>query len=166
MAVVLTSGDANTVEWLNRAGFLVFVLIRPQGSSSDALADTHRAIRVVRLHAEEWKIDRHRIGIMGFELGEPAARAALDFDSGEKNSFDAIDQQSDRPDFAVLDSDGRNAVASAKGSRDVPPVFLAENGDGKVADSWQPRFVDWITALARRSCCGTLVEAFMECLCH
>ena len=167
MAVILIVGNPGaTVEWLNRAGFCVFVLMRPEGSSGDALADTHRAIRMVRLRAEQWKIGRHGIGVMGFESGEPAARAALDFDSGERNSFDATDQISDRPDFAVLDSDGWKAVASAKASRDVPPTFLAEDGDGQPADSWHTRFVDWITDLARRTCCGTLVEAFMECLCH
>jgi hypothetical protein len=122
---------------------------------------------MVRFGDKSWNIDLHWIGVMGFEFGEPAARAALNFDSGERTAFYTIDQMSDRPDFAVLDSSAWDAVKSAKGSRNVPPVFLAEDGDGQPADSWHARFVDWITDMARRSCCGMLVEGnYGECLCH
>jgi hypothetical protein len=166
MAVILTTGSSDMVEWLNRAGFLVLVLSRPEGPPG-YIADIQRAIRMVRARANEWKIDPKRIGVMGFEFGEPAAGAVLHFDSGERNAFSAIDQQSDRPDFAVLDSEGWNAVAFAKASRNVPPAFLAEDGDGETAVGWHARFVDWINALASRTCCGFLAEGVHgECLCH
>jgi len=172
MAVILTTGSRYLVEWLNREGFSVFVLTRPEGFIGDpgALADIQRAIRMIRVqagffHADDWKIDPRRIGVMGFEYYEPAVGAAVQFHPVEQNARFAIDQQSDRPDFAVLNSWGWNAVAAAKGSRNVPPVFLAEDGDGEAADGWHARFVEWINALAKDTCCGVLGQKG-ECLCH
>src|SRR5580658_8467874 len=77
MAVILTTGSSYLVEWLNRSGFAVFVLSRPEGPPGD-VADIQRAIRMVRVQArffraDEWKIDPQRIGVMGFEFGESAA---------------------------------------------------------------------------------------------
>jgi hypothetical protein len=173
IALILTTGSSYLVDWLNREGFSVFVLSRSGSFIGDpaVLIDVQRAIRMVRVHArynaDDWKIDPQRIGVMGFEFGEPAAGAAVRFHSGEQNAQLAIDQQSDRPDFAVLDWVGLDAVAAAKASRNVPPVFLAEDGDGETADGWHARFVDWITTLAKRACCGLLVEGpHGECLCH
>jgi hypothetical protein len=176
MAVILTTESRDAVEWLNRAGFSVFVLSRPEGFIGDpaALIDIQRAIRMVRVnarffHAADWKIDPRRIGVMGFGFGEPAAGAAIYFHPVEGNAQLAIDQQSDRPDFAVVDSAGWDAVAAAKASRNVPPAFLAEDGDGETADGWHTRFVEWITALAKRTHCGFLVEGGVggeEDLCH
>jgi hypothetical protein len=174
MTVILTTESRYLVEWLNREGFSVFVLSRPEGFIGDpaALTDIQRAIRMIRfqagfLHANEWKIDPTRIGVMGFEFGEPAAGAVLRYHTVDSNAQSAIDQQSDRPDFAVLDSWGWSAVAAAKASRNVPPAFLAEDGDGEAADGWHSRFVAWITALVKNPCCGFLVEGpHGECLCH
>src|SRR5438552_9655254 len=47
-------------------------------AKTDAVFDAQQAIRVVRAHAKEWRIDPNRIGIMGFSAGaELAAPAAL-----------------------------------------------------------------------------------------
>jgi len=48
--------------------------------TTDAVNDAFQAIRVVRAHATEWKLDPAKIGIMGFSAGaELSAPAALFF---------------------------------------------------------------------------------------
>src|SRR5579862_418379 len=51
---------------------------------TDEVYDAQQAIRLVRAHAKEWKIDPNKIGIMGFsagaELAAPAAVLFNDFD--------------------------------------------------------------------------------------
>ena len=59
-------------------------------AKTDAVYDAQQAIRLVRAHAKEWKIDPNRIGIMGFSAGaELAAPAAIFFDEFDKKNKDA-----------------------------------------------------------------------------
>ena len=89
-----------------------------------AMADTRRAIRMVRSRATEWHIQPERIGILGFSAGgELAALAAMQSDSGHAQSNDKIETTSSRPDFQVLiypGSSSRFTVAAG-----MPPAFIA-----------------------------------------
>ena len=50
-----------------------------------------------------WKIDPAKVGIMGFSAGgHLAATLETHFDAGNPQAADPVDQQSCRPDFAVL----------------------------------------------------------------
>ncbi|MCA9008144.1 MAG: alpha/beta hydrolase [Planctomycetaceae bacterium] len=67
------------------------------------LLDAQRALRFVRSHAEEFGIDKHRVGIMGFSAGGHLTSTSLThFDGGDVNAADAIDKESCRPDFGIL----------------------------------------------------------------
>ena len=67
------------------------------------LMDAKRAMRMVRAYADKWGIKKNNIGIMGFSAGgHLASTLATHFDDGDRNSGDSIEQQSSRPDFAVL----------------------------------------------------------------
>jgi len=67
------------------------------------LMDAKRAMRIVRANADKWGIKQNNIGIMGFSAGgHLASTLATHFDEGDRNSKDSIEQQSSRPDFAVL----------------------------------------------------------------
>jgi acetyl esterase/lipase len=67
------------------------------------LADVRRAIRLVRSHAKDWKIDPARIGVAGFSAGgHLASTAATHFDAGNPASSDPVEMLSSRPDFAIL----------------------------------------------------------------
>lgn len=67
------------------------------------LMDAKRAMRIVRANAAKWNINKNNVGIMGFSAGgHLASTLATHFDEGDKNSKDSIEQQSSRPDFAVL----------------------------------------------------------------
>ncbi len=93
--------------WLNQHGVTCFVLKYRLGSHGyrhpAMLNDAARAVRWVRAHSEDYKIDTHRVGIMGSSAGGHLASTLLThFDAGDKNSGDLIEQQSSRPDLGIL----------------------------------------------------------------
>ena len=94
-------------KWCNRHGVSAYVLTYRLGSQGyhfpTQLADVQRAIRLVRSNAKSWAIDPERIGVMGFSAGgHLASMAATKFNDSAYKPADEIDQQSARPDFAVL----------------------------------------------------------------
>ena len=91
--------------WLNAHGIAGVVLEYrlPAGNYHRPLLDAQRAIRVVRSHAAEWKLDPRRIGIVGFSAGgHLASTAGTHFDGGNEKSADPVERLSCRPDFMVL----------------------------------------------------------------
>jgi len=119
-------------EWFRERGIAAFVLKYRLAREKDskytvqdhAMADTRRAIRLVRSRAEEWHLKTDRIGILGFSAGgELAAYSAMKNDSGTKDATDPIERQSSRPDFQALIYPG--STGSFKVEAGMPPVFLA-----------------------------------------
>jgi acetyl esterase/lipase len=93
--------------WLNQHGVTCFVLKYRLGSSGyhhpAMLNDAARAVRWVRAHADDYKIDPHRIGIMGSSAGGHLAATLLThFDAGDTNAADVVERQSSRPDLGIL----------------------------------------------------------------
>jgi acetyl esterase/lipase len=67
-----------------------------------ALQDAQRTLGLVRLHAAEWHIDPHKIGVLGFSAGgHVAAGVSTHFEQRLYPAVDAADKESCRPDFAV-----------------------------------------------------------------
>jgi len=93
--------------WLNQHGLTCFVLKYRLGSNGyhypAEFQDVTRALRWVRAHAADYKINTGQIGIMGSSAGGHLASMALThFDFGDTNSSDPIERQSDRPDLGIL----------------------------------------------------------------
>ncbi len=97
---------APVAEWLNGNGVTAFVLryrLGPKYHHPVELGDAQRAIRYVRAHAADWKVDPHRVGILGFSAGgHLASTAATHFDEGDAKAEDAVERQSSRPDVQIL----------------------------------------------------------------
>ena len=119
-------------EWLREHGIAAFVLkyrlAREEGSTytidQHALWDIQRAIRIVRINADQLGIDARRIGVMGFSAGgELAARAAMSRLDGDPGASDVIDRRSSRPNFQVLIYPGSSGALTV--SKSSPPVFIA-----------------------------------------
>jgi len=101
-----------------------------------ALQDAQRAIGLVRLHAAEWHIDPHRVGVLGFSAGgHLVAAISNDFSRRSYPVVDAADKESCRPDFAValypghLWAPGAGRYAFNKDirvTRNTPPTFLLQ----------------------------------------
>ena len=93
--------------WLNQHGVTCFVLKYRLGSHGyrhpAMLNDAARAVRLVRARASDWKVDPHRVGIMGSSAGGHLATTLLThFDAGDANASDIIERQSSRPDLGIL----------------------------------------------------------------
>jgi hypothetical protein len=102
---------------------------------SNAVNDALQAIRLVRAHAAEWKIDPNKIGIMGFSAGaELAAPAALFFEEFDKNNTEGpFAGISSRPDFVALIYPGPTPFArggTPSIPRNTPPSFITCAGSG------------------------------------
>ena len=106
----------------------------PATRSSRPLEDAQRAIGLVRFHAAEWHIDPHKIGVLGFSAGGHLA-AAVSTRCGRRvyRAVDAADQESCRPDFAVVlypghlyDSHTSELNPDIHVGRTTPPTFLLQ----------------------------------------
>ena len=75
-------------------------------AQTDAVYDAQQAVRMVRARAQEWGIDPHKIGLLGFsagaELVAPAALAFEAFDKANSGAGDPLASVSSRPDFVGL----------------------------------------------------------------
>jgi|GEM_PF-106390 len=92
-------------DWLNAHGIAAILLNYrlPEGRPYVPLLDAQRAIRTVRANAPAWKIDPHRVGILGFSAGgHVASTAGTHFDAGHTVAADPLERLSCRPDFMLL----------------------------------------------------------------
>jgi endo-1,4-beta-xylanase len=130
--LAITHEGYNVAEWLSEHGIAAFVLkhrlARETNSTYkidvEALADTQRAMRLIRSHAEEWHVDPKRIGAIGFSAGgELVNLVCARFDEGKPDASDSIERQPCRPNFQALIYPGRSG--DIQPTNGFPPVFLA-----------------------------------------
>jgi len=134
-------------DWLNSAGVTCLLLkyrvpnTGPFPKSPAALQDAQRAMGLVREHAAEWKIDPHRIGVLGFSAGgHLAAAISTHYDKRLYDAIDAADSLSCRPDFAVVVYPGALALADKNfapnadinPTADTPPTIIVQAEDDSV----------------------------------
>lgn len=107
--------------------------------SMPSLADTQRALRLVRSKAAVWHIDPHKVGVLGFSAGGfLVAEASTNFKRRIYAPVDAIDRESARPDFALaiypghLTTDYRKLNPNILVSKETPPTFVLQAEDDEV----------------------------------
>jgi acetyl esterase/lipase len=136
-------------DWLTSKGITAVLLkyrvptptVGPYRDSPQALEDAQRTVGLVRLHAAEWHIDPHKIGVIGFSAGGHMVTAiSTHFDTRLYPAVDAADKESCRPDFAIALYPGHlsiddtncelnpNIVVTSK----TPPTFLMQAEDDAV----------------------------------
>lgn len=133
-------------EWLNSLGVTAFVLKYrvprrdPERPWLEPLQDAQRAIRFVKHHAERWKLDPNRIGILGFSAGgHLSAMASMHFMRPAYEPRDEVDRVSCRPDFTVLVyaaylGDARDPTRLSNlvhVDANTPPAFMVVTWDDK-----------------------------------
>jgi len=135
--LVIGSEGTDIAKWLNDLGVAAFVLkyrlaFTPNYSytvEGEALADTQRAIRIVRSRYGEFGIKPERIGVLGFSAGGAlAALADIRFDRGNSAASDKIEQTSCRPDFVGLVYPGWSKTMDITAPKDAAPAFLTSAG--------------------------------------
>ena len=87
----------------------------PYPESPMALEDAQRTMGLVRLHAAEWGIDPHKVGVLGFSAGGHLV-AALSTHYAKRlyAAVDAADEESCRPDFGVAIYPGHLSLSAAE----------------------------------------------------
>jgi acetyl esterase/lipase len=90
---VIKEGE-EIAQWFNKLGVTAFVLYyrMPNGHHEIPLKDTQTALEIIHKRAKEWKLDKTKIGIMGFSAGGHLASTA-----GTR-----LTAKSNRPDFMIL----------------------------------------------------------------
>jgi len=106
-----------------------------------ALEDAQRTMGLVRLHAAEWHIDPHKVGVLGFSAGgHLVAAISTHYDKRLYPPVDAADKESCRPDFAVALYPGHLWIDKTKFvlnpnvpvTARTPPTFLVQDEDDHV----------------------------------
>jgi len=105
---------------------------------TDEVYDAQQAIRLVRAHAADWKLDPNKIGIMGFsagaELSAPAGVLFEDWDKKNNDPSDPLAGISSRPDFVGIIYPGPSPFARGRTAppipRNTPPAFIAGAASG------------------------------------
>jgi acetyl esterase/lipase len=106
-----------------------------------ALEDVQRTVSLVRFHAAEWKIDPHKVGVLGFSAGgHLVAAVSTHFERRLYPAVDAADKESCRPDFAValypghlwIDEEKFELNPAVPVTSQTPPTFLLQDEDDNV----------------------------------
>jgi acetyl esterase/lipase len=85
------------------AGFVLRYRIRPIYTTNESLQDARRGLRYLRAHADGFRIDPDRIGIIGFSAGAVlASEVALRAQPGSSDASDRIEREPSRAAFQVL----------------------------------------------------------------
>ncbi|HEY2342682.1 MAG TPA: alpha/beta hydrolase, partial [Chthoniobacteraceae bacterium] len=105
------------------------------------LQDAQRSLGILRQHAQEWKIDSKRIGILGFSAGgHLSAAASTNYSQRTYARIDEADDQSCRPDFTILIYPAYLAVKEKddalapeiKVTAETPQAFIVQTEDDPV----------------------------------
>jgi acetyl esterase/lipase len=134
-------------QWLNSIGVAAFLVkyrvpnSGPYPEHGAALQDAQRAMGIVRSRAAEWKIDPHRIGVIGFSAGANLAVALSNrYATRIYSPVDAADQTNCRPDFSLVIYPWDLVIANGGFALDPdvtidpngPPTFLIQAEDDPV----------------------------------
>jgi acetyl esterase/lipase len=136
-------------DWLTSKGITAVLLkyrvptprLGPYRESALALQDAQRTVGLVRLHAAEWQINPHKIGVIGFSAGGHMVTAiSTHFKERLYPAVDAADKESCRPDFAIalypghLSNDDTNCELNPNipVTSNSPPTFLLQAQDDPV----------------------------------
>ena len=100
------------------------------------LQDLQRAIAYTRAHAEEWKINKDKIGVIGFSAGAHLSAVASNcYDELSYLAIDMYDQEPICPNFALiiypafLDDKNFTVVPEIEVTKDTCPTFIVQTQD-------------------------------------
>ena len=117
-------------------GIAVIALLYKVPTNADlALTEGQRAIRLVRSHARQWKLDPQKIGMQGYSAGGHLLVNLISHaDDGDPQAKDPLDRLGCRPNFVVLMCPWNLwTVDKYSLKAPLPPVFLACAADDKLS---------------------------------
>lgn len=142
--VVTNKEGAEAAAWLNQHGFAAFVLsYRTKIDRADPgwkrpLQDSQRMMSLVRRRADEWKLRKDRIGLLGFSAGGQVAARLLSSSERAYARVDETDDEPCRPDFALLvypwniyDVKSAGLIEGVNVPKNCPPTFIVHTDDDR-----------------------------------
>jgi acetyl esterase/lipase len=135
--LVFTAEGLDPARYLNKLGITAVILKyrlarepnSPYSLDKQPKEDAYRAIRLIRSHAKEWKIDTSRLGMMGFSAGGEVVDAiAFNDGKGDPLATDPVDRQDGKPNFIVQIYPGPLNIPDSI-PHDAPPAFLLAAND-------------------------------------
>ena len=134
---------SEATKFLHEIGVSVFVLryrTKTEATKNEPwkkpLADSQRAMRLIRANAEKWGVDKEKVGILAFSVGGQVGAIHLGAAAPEWKALDPIDQESAKPDFAmlvypwkVLDGKTGKLMEPIKLGKESPPTFIVHTSD-------------------------------------
>jgi len=105
------------------------------------MEDAQRTLGLVRQHAEEWHVDPHKVGVIGFSAGgHLVAAISTHFAQRTYPPVDAADALSSRPDFAIAAYPGHlwtpgtplTLRPDIQVRADTPPTFVVQAEDDPI----------------------------------
>ncbi|HXE06734.1 MAG TPA: alpha/beta hydrolase [Acidobacteriaceae bacterium] len=140
--LVMEQEGAYEARWLAAHGVAAFVLeyrLSPAYVYPTQMLDASRAIRYVRAHAAELGVDPKKVGIWGFSAGgHLAGYMATVHHAANPAAKDATDQQSDRPDFAIISYGGLSLDINSLEGKTPMASILGQHPTQTVIDSIDP----------------------------
>jgi acetyl esterase/lipase len=130
--LVFKAEGVDPAKYLNKLGITAIILkyrLPREPNSQYSLdkqpaEDAYRAMRMVRTHSQEWKIDTNRLGMLGFSAGGEVVDAiAFNSGKGDPLATDPIDRLNGRPDFILQVYPGPLFIPETI-STTAPPAFL------------------------------------------
>lgn len=133
-------------QWLNGIG-VTAILLKYRVPFRDeklkwkaAVQDARRSVRLARAHADKWKIDPKRVGMLGFSAGGQVTALTAGRHAGDDyEKLDKVDELSSRPDFSILVYAGGLTTEDQTALREevvvdktTPPSFLVHTYDDGV----------------------------------
>jgi acetyl esterase/lipase len=132
--------------WLNEMGVTCFVLnyrtneITPNDEPAwkRPLQDGQRMMRWVRAHAGKWNLNQDKIGLLAFSAGGQVGSMLMTAGDAAYQPMDEVDEQSFRPDFAMLvypwrcyDAEADSLLPQIKVTPTAPPTFIVHTDDDR-----------------------------------
>ena len=136
--LVFKAEGVDPAKFLNKLGITAIILKyrlprelnSPYSLDVQPAEDANRAIRLIRSHAQEWKIDTSRLGMLGFSAGGEVVDAiAFNEGKGNPRSADPIDRLNGRPDFIIQIYPGPLFIPDRVPSWAPPAFLIAGNED-------------------------------------
>jgi len=138
--------------WFNQQGIALIVLkySLPEGRSELPLADAEQAMRLIRLNADKWEINKDKIGIMGCSAGgHLASTLATHFHSDTRPAFQILVYPVITMDKAFTHLGSRNKLLGTNPTNKMiklysnelqvtvqtPPAFIVLSNDDKTVPS-------------------------------
>jgi acetyl esterase/lipase len=136
--LVFKSEGTDPAKYLNKLGITAIILKyrlprepnSPYSLDKQPAEDAYRAMRLVRSHSQEWKIDTSRLGMFGFSAGgEVVDVIAFNAGNGNPQATDPIDRLNGRPDFIIQVYPGPLFIPAVVPATAPPAFLIAGNED-------------------------------------